>query len=106
MLPWFLVSGLLAFSSPLNLSALYRGTLYRRERKLEQRCFARQKARRPGKGAGRQKAGDAIDFAVGISGIKKIGEHVDLDEPLMFVHARTERSLDSVLPLLEKAVRD
>src|ERR1700730_16704390 len=39
-------------------------------------------------GAGRQKAGDAIDFAVGFSGIKKTGEHVDVDEPLLFVHAR------------------
>ncbi len=55
-------------------------------------------------GAGRQRAGDAIDFAVGISGIKKIGEHVDLDEPLLFVHARAQQSLDSVLPLLKKAV--
>ena len=54
-------------------------------------------------GAGREKAGDAIDFAVGISGIKKIGEHVDLDEPLLFVHARTQQSLDSVLPILKKA---
>ena len=54
-------------------------------------------------GAGRQKTGDQIDFAVGISGIKKIGEHVDLDEPLLFVHARTQQSLDSVLPLLKKA---
>src|SRR6266567_5271925 len=54
-------------------------------------------------GAGRQKAGDAIDFAVGISGIKKIGEHVDPDEPLLFVHARTQQSLDSVLPILKKA---
>ena len=54
-------------------------------------------------GAGRQKTGDAIDFAVGISGIKKIGEHVDLDEPLLFVHARTQQSLDSVLPILKKA---
>jgi len=54
-------------------------------------------------GAGRQKTGDAIDFAVGISGIKKIGEHVDPDEPLLFVHARTQQSLDSVLPILKKA---
>jgi len=53
--------------------------------------------------AGRQKTGDQIDFAVGISRIKKIGEHVDLDEPLLFVHARTQQSLDSVLPLLKKA---
>ncbi|PYL64183.1 MAG: thymidine phosphorylase [Verrucomicrobia bacterium] len=54
-------------------------------------------------GAGRQKTGDQIDFAVGISGIKKIGEHVDLDEPLLLVHARTQQSLDSVLPILKKA---
>jgi pyrimidine-nucleoside phosphorylase len=56
-------------------------------------------------GAGRQKTGDAIDFAVGISGIKKIGEHVDLNEPLLFVHARNEQSLSSVMPLLEKAIK-
>jgi pyrimidine-nucleoside phosphorylase len=54
-------------------------------------------------GAGRQKAGDAIDFAVGFSGIKKIGEHVDVDEPLLLMHARTQQSLQSVMPLLEKA---
>ena len=55
-------------------------------------------------GAGRQKTGDAIDFAVGISGIKKIGEHVDLDEPLLLVHARNDQTLGSVLPILEKAI--
>src|SRR6266849_5722685 len=55
-------------------------------------------------GAGRQKAGDAIDFAVGFSGIRKIGEHVDVDEPLLFVHARNEQSVQSVMPLVEKAV--
>jgi pyrimidine-nucleoside phosphorylase len=55
-------------------------------------------------GAGRQKAGEAIDFAVGISGIKKTGGHVDVDEPLLFVHARSQPSLNSILPLLEKAV--
>ena len=56
-------------------------------------------------GGGRQKAGDAIDFAVGISGIKKIGEGIEKNEPLMFVHARTEPSCESVVPLLEKAVQ-
>jgi pyrimidine-nucleoside phosphorylase len=56
-------------------------------------------------GAGREKAGDQIDFAVGISGIKKIGEHVDLDEPLLSIHGRTQQSLGSVLPILQKAVK-
>jgi pyrimidine-nucleoside phosphorylase len=55
-------------------------------------------------GGGRQKAGDEIDFAVGISAIKKIGEHVDLGEPLMKVHARNNGALEAVLPLLQKAV--
>jgi pyrimidine-nucleoside phosphorylase len=55
-------------------------------------------------GAGRQKAGDAIDFAVGISALKKIGEHVDLDEPLMSIHARTQEALEQVKPMLERAV--
>jgi len=55
-------------------------------------------------GGGRKTADDAIDFAVGLSGIKKVGERIEKDEPLLMVHARTEQSLRSVLPLLEKAV--
>jgi thymidine phosphorylase len=55
-------------------------------------------------GGGRQTANDAIDFAVGLSGIKKIGERVEKGEPLLRVHARTDQSLRLVLPLLEKAV--
>ena len=55
-------------------------------------------------GGGRQKAGDTIDFAVGFSGIKKIGERVQKKEPLLFVHASREDSYSSVLPLLNRAV--
>jgi len=55
-------------------------------------------------GGGRQKADDKIDFAVGISEIKKIGESVDVNEPMMFVHARNESALALALPLLQKAV--
>ncbi|HET9419016.1 MAG TPA: thymidine phosphorylase [Chthoniobacterales bacterium] len=55
-------------------------------------------------GAGRQRTGDMIDFAVGFSDIKKLGEYVDLDEPLLTVHARNEQSLHSAMPLLEKAI--
>jgi thymidine phosphorylase len=53
---------------------------------------------------GRQTAEDAIAFAVGLSEIKKIGEHVEAQEPLLLVHARTDQALLSVLPLLEQAV--
>ena len=55
-------------------------------------------------GGGRKTADDAIDFAVGVSGIKKIGERVEKDEPLLSLHARNEQSLQLVKPLIEKAV--
>jgi pyrimidine-nucleoside phosphorylase len=55
-------------------------------------------------GGGRQTADDAVDFAVGLSGIKKIGERVEKDEPLFVVHARNDPTLRSALPLLEQAV--
>ena len=55
-------------------------------------------------GGGRQTADDTIDFAVGLSQIKKIGERVEAREPLLFVHARNDQTLVSVLPLLERAV--
>jgi pyrimidine-nucleoside phosphorylase len=55
-------------------------------------------------GGGRQRSDDDIDFAVGFCGIKKIGERVEAREPLLYVHARTDQALGSVLPLLEKAI--
>jgi pyrimidine-nucleoside phosphorylase len=55
-------------------------------------------------GGGRQKADDAVDFAVGFSHIRKVGEQVERDEPLLMIHARDERSLAAALPLLQQAV--
>jgi pyrimidine-nucleoside phosphorylase len=55
-------------------------------------------------GAGRQKAGEQVDFAVGFSKIKKVGEQVAADEAVFMVHARNERSIVNITPLLEKAV--
>ncbi len=55
-------------------------------------------------GAGRQRTNDAIDFAVGFSKIKKIGETVEVDEPLFMIHARNERSIVNITALIEKAV--
>ena len=54
-------------------------------------------------GGGRQTADDAIDFAVGLSDIKKIGERVEKGEPLLTVHARTDQAMRLVMPVLEKA---
>ena len=55
-------------------------------------------------GGGRQKADDAIDFAVGLSKIKKVGERIGRGDPLLFIHARNDATLRSILPLLEKGI--
>jgi len=55
-------------------------------------------------GAGRQRRTDPIDFAVGFSKIKKVGEKVAADEALFMIHARNERSIVNITPLLEKAI--
>jgi thymidine phosphorylase len=55
-------------------------------------------------GAGRQRETDQVDFSVGFAKIKKIGEKVEVDEPLFVIHARNERSIVNITPLIEKAV--
>ncbi|PYI92840.1 MAG: thymidine phosphorylase [Verrucomicrobia bacterium] len=55
-------------------------------------------------GGGRQTADDAIDFAVGLSGIRKIGERVEKGQSLLFVNARNDQTSQAVVPLLEKAI--
>jgi thymidine phosphorylase len=58
-------------------------------------------------GGGRQRADDAIDFSVGFSQIKKIGERVERGEPLLFIHARSEADAEvaatSLVPAIEIA---
>jgi pyrimidine-nucleoside phosphorylase len=55
-------------------------------------------------GAGRSTADDAIDFTVGFSGIKKVGEKVEADEPLLSIHARDERSVHVACNFLDQAI--
>jgi pyrimidine-nucleoside phosphorylase len=55
-------------------------------------------------GGGRKTADDEIDFAVGLSAIKKIGERVEKSEPVLMVHARTDQAVKLVMPLLEKGI--
>jgi len=45
-------------------------------------------------GAGRQKKGDPIDYAVGVMIHRKVGELVQAGEPLFTVHARTQQAAD------------
>ncbi|HRJ73904.1 MAG TPA: hypothetical protein PLS03_16895, partial [Terrimicrobiaceae bacterium] len=55
-------------------------------------------------GAGRKKASDKVDYAVGFSGIRKCGDRVAAGEPILFVHARSRAAAEQIHRDLEKAV--
>jgi pyrimidine-nucleoside phosphorylase len=55
-------------------------------------------------GAGRMVASDVIDFAVGFSGIRKVGERVAKGEPLLTIHAREAEGLEIARRAAEEAV--
>ena len=54
-------------------------------------------------GAGRAKAADAIDFAVGCDRIRKVGTRIGRGEPFLRIHARDEASLARALPDFQAA---
>lgn len=56
-------------------------------------------------GAGRTRTDEAVDFAVGISGIRKVGEPVRKGEPLLIIHANDEKRLEQARELLSEAYR-
>ena len=56
-------------------------------------------------GGGRRRADDAIDHAVGFTGLAPVGAAVGPDAPIGFVHARTEADADHAGGWLRRAVR-
>jgi pyrimidine-nucleoside phosphorylase len=54
-------------------------------------------------GGGRMKAGDVIDFAVGFERPKKIGERVEVGEPLAVMHFNDETRAAQAEALLQRA---
>ena len=54
-------------------------------------------------GGGRQKTDDRIDYAVGTSGLVKIGESVQAGQPLVTIHANSQEKLAQALTHMEKA---
>jgi pyrimidine-nucleoside phosphorylase len=54
-------------------------------------------------GAGRAKTTDTIDPAVGISGLKKIGEPIEAGEPLGIIHSNGQENSAEVLEILNTA---
>lgn len=55
-------------------------------------------------GAGRAKATDAVDHAVGVSGLVKVGERVETGGVLGVIHANDEGALSEAQGMLAKAV--
>ncbi len=55
-------------------------------------------------GAGRARADDAVDYAVGFSVIRKVGTTISPNEPLLFVHARNEADYAKAVVSLENAI--
>ena len=54
-------------------------------------------------GGGRRLATDKIDFAVGLSEVRGLGEGVDADTPLAVVHARTEDQASAAVAKVQSA---
>jgi thymidine phosphorylase len=55
-------------------------------------------------GAGRRKKGDAVDQAVGISVLVKVGQAVSEGDPLFVLHARKESDIEPAQRRLISAV--
>ncbi|MDP3849076.1 MAG: thymidine phosphorylase [Luteolibacter sp.] len=56
-------------------------------------------------GAGRAKASDGVDFAVGFDRLVKVGGTILAGQPLCRIHARTAVDFDMAEAMVEKAVR-
>lgn len=55
-------------------------------------------------GAGRAKASDAVNHAVGVNGLVKIGERVEAGAPLATIHADDEAALAEAKVMLARAI--
>ncbi len=56
-------------------------------------------------GAGREQSHDKIDYAIGVSEIKKVGTQVKQGEPLMMIHYDDEAKLEQSLEYFKNAYR-
>ncbi|MCU0782348.1 MAG: hypothetical protein MUF04_14800, partial [Akkermansiaceae bacterium] len=55
-------------------------------------------------GAGRARASDGVDHAVGIDQLVKVGEEVRHGQPLCRIHARNSVDYDIAEAMIEKAI--
>jgi thymidine phosphorylase len=54
-------------------------------------------------GGGRRRPEDPIDFAVGLSGLAELGQHIAVGQPLAMVHARTEAAAQQAVREVQAA---
>ncbi|MCL1124699.1 thymidine phosphorylase [Shewanella surugensis] len=55
-------------------------------------------------GGGRHQPGDVLDYSVGLSKVRSIGEHIAVDEPLAFVHAQSEEAFSQVQMTIQQSI--
>jgi len=55
-------------------------------------------------GAGRSRAEDSIDPAVGVAGLVKVGERVSAGAPLVVIHGNDEPAMAEARTMLEQAI--
>jgi thymidine phosphorylase len=56
-------------------------------------------------GGGRRRPQDAIDFAVGLSGLVELGDAIAVGQPLAMVHARTQEGAEQAVREVQQAYR-
>jgi thymidine phosphorylase len=54
-------------------------------------------------GGGRTRPQDAVDFAVGLTGLAQLGDRVEAGQPLAMVHARTEAAAERAVQQVRQA---
>ena len=54
-------------------------------------------------GGGRRRPEDAIDFAVGLTGLAELGQPIAVGEPLAMVHARTQQAAEQAVREVQAA---
>ncbi len=55
-------------------------------------------------GAGRRAVTDNVDFAVGISHLRKVGDKIDAGETIATIHANSQETLDAAIKELEQGI--
>ena len=58
-----------------------------------------------GLGGGRRRAADKIDHAVGLDRIASLGASCKRDEPIAFIHARTESTVATAMQEIQQAIK-